>query len=68
MFTIAPIVDFSTTVYFLRVLRRNHIEEELLVAFYSSTIESALTYCIAVWYASFSAADRTALERVVNTA
>uniref|UniRef100_A0A3B5Q3T5 Reverse transcriptase domain-containing protein n=1 Tax=Xiphophorus maculatus TaxID=8083 RepID=A0A3B5Q3T5_XIPMA len=53
---------------FLRVLRRNSIKEKLLVSFYKCSIESILTYCICVWYNSSTAAQRKALQRVVNTA
>ncbi|XP_071353023.1 uncharacterized protein [Trachinotus anak] len=54
--------------HFLRVLRRNNLEERLLVTFYRATIESILAYCITAWYAGCSAADRRALQRVVCTA
>uniref|UniRef100_A0A8C5AV64 Reverse transcriptase domain-containing protein n=1 Tax=Gadus morhua TaxID=8049 RepID=A0A8C5AV64_GADMO len=54
--------------HFLRILRKNHLERKLLVSFYRSTIESVLTYCITAWYAGSSAADRTALQRVIGTA
>ena len=54
--------------HFLRVLRNNQLPQELLVSFYRCSIESVLTYCINVWYWSCTAAERTALQRVVNTA
>lgn len=54
--------------YFLRILRKNNLEEKLLVSFYRCSIESVLAYCITTWYASCSAADRRALQRVINTA
>lgn len=43
-------------------MRRNNLEEKLLVAFYCSTTESILAYsgCLA--------ADREALQRVIKTA
>ena len=50
---------------FLRVLRMNN---KLLVAFYRPTIESTLTYCISIWYAGCSAADKKAPQRVVKSA
>ena len=53
--------------HFLRILRRNHLEENLLVAFYRSTIESVLTYCITAWYAHCFVADRKNLQRVIKT-
>ncbi|KAF7644919.1 hypothetical protein LDENG_00213430 [Lucifuga dentata] len=54
--------------HFLRVLRKNKLDQRLLVTFYRSTIESVITYCISAWYAGSSAADRKALQRVINTA
>ncbi|KAF7650679.1 hypothetical protein LDENG_00122050 [Lucifuga dentata] len=54
--------------HFLRVLRRNDLEERLLVTFFCSTVESVLSYYITVWYASCSEADRKALQRVIKTA
>uniref|UniRef100_A0A3P9MZN2 Reverse transcriptase domain-containing protein n=1 Tax=Poecilia reticulata TaxID=8081 RepID=A0A3P9MZN2_POERE len=54
--------------YFLRVLRKNNIKEKLLVSLYRCSIESILTYCICVWYNNSTAAQRKALQRVVNTA
>ena len=38
------------------------------MSFYRCSIESILTYCINVWFWSCTAAERTALQRVVNTA
>ena len=54
--------------HFLRVLRNNKLPQELLVSFYRCSIESILTYCINVWFGSCTAAEKTALQRVVNTA
>lgn len=34
--------------YFLRLLRKNHLSQKLLVAFYYSSIESVLTYGVGV--------------------
>ncbi|KAF7657317.1 hypothetical protein LDENG_00028710, partial [Lucifuga dentata] len=39
----------------------------LLVSFYHCSIESILTYCISVWFASCTAAERKALQRVITT-
>lgn len=52
---------------FLRVLRKNNLEEKLLVAFYRTIVEGTLAYCISVWYTGCSAADRRALQMVINT-
>jgi len=54
--------------HFLRVLRRNSLEEKLLVSFYRATVESIPAYCITVRYAGCTAADRRALQGVINTA
>ncbi|KAM3847149.1 uncharacterized protein M6D78_004147 isoform 1-T2 [Vipera latastei] len=56
------------SIYFLRVLRKNRVEQRLMTLFYRSTIESVLSYCIVVWYAGLTAADRKVLQRVVSTA
>ena len=54
--------------YFLRVLKKNNLHTKLLLAFYHSSIESVLTYCLGVWYAGSTAKDRKAVQRVINTA
>src|SRR4029434_10159806 len=54
--------------HFLRVLRKNNLECNLMVAFYRTTIESVLTYCISARYSGCTAADKRALQRVINTA
>ncbi|KAK5892697.1 hypothetical protein CesoFtcFv8_013051 [Champsocephalus esox] len=66
--TTAVIKKAQQRLYFLRLLRKNHLNQKLLVTFYRSTVESVLTYCISAWYAGCSAADRKALQRVINTA
>jgi hypothetical protein len=52
----------------LRRLKRPGMGPQILKRFYSCTIESILTGCIAVWYGNWSASDRKALQRVVCTA
>ena len=54
--------------HFLRILRKHHLEEKLLVSFYRCSIESVLAYCISTWHTSCSAADKRALHRIINTA
>ncbi|KAL7882221.1 hypothetical protein AOLI_G00090700 [Acnodon oligacanthus] len=44
--------------YFLRILRKNKLQEKLLVSYYRSTIESVLMYCASTWYSSCSVAER----------
>lgn len=53
--------------YFLRALRKNNILQKLLLSFYHYSIESVLTYCMCVWFASCTAAQRKAFQRVINT-
>ena len=53
--------------YFLRVLRNNFLNQKLLVFFYRCSMESILTYCMCVWFASCTVAERKVLQRVVNT-
>ncbi|KAF7645680.1 hypothetical protein LDENG_00199970, partial [Lucifuga dentata] len=66
--TNAVMAKAQKRLHFLRVLRKNKLDQRLLVTFYRSTIESVITYCISAWYAGSSAADRKALQRVINTA
>lgn len=66
--TTAVVKRAQQRLHFLRVLRRNNLEERLLVTFYRATIESIMAYCVTAWYAGCSAADRRALQRVINTA
>ncbi|KAK0138741.1 hypothetical protein N1851_024706 [Merluccius polli] len=54
--------------FFLRILRKNHLSSNILVNFYRCTIESILTNCITVWYGNCSVSDRKAIQRVVKTA
>lgn len=54
--------------HFQRILKKNNMEEKLLLSFYRCSIESVLTYCISVWFTSCTAGERSALQRVVNTA
>ena len=53
--------------HFLRVLRKNNLECNLMVAFNRTTIESVLTYCISAWHSGCTSADKRALQRVINT-
>jgi hypothetical protein len=49
----------------LRRLKRFGMGPLILKAFYSCTLESILTGCIAVWYGNCLASDRKVLQRVV---
>lgn len=53
---------------FLRVLKSNGLAKELMVSFYRSSVESIITYCIPVWFASCTAKEKRVLQRVINTA
>ena len=66
--TTAIIKKAQLRLYFLRVLRNYHLREELLVTFYRCSVESIITYCICVWFSSCTAAERKALQQVVNSA
>lgn len=66
--TTAAVKKAQQRLHFLRILKQNHLQEKLLLSFYRCSIESVLTYCISVWYASCSAADRRDLQRIINTA
>lgn len=54
--------------YFLRILRKNNIETELLVSFYRCSVESVLSHGISLWFSSWTAAEMKQLQRVINTA
>ncbi len=66
--TSAAVKKAQQRLYFLRTLRKNHLQEQLLVSFYRCAIESVITYCISMWYTSSSAADKKALQWVINSA
>ena len=66
--TSAIIKKAHQRLYFLRVLRKNNLSRELMMSFYRCSIESVLTYCAGVWFRSCTAAERKALQRVVDTA
>ena len=66
--TVALAKKASQRLYFLRVLRKQQVQQRLLVDFYRATIESILTHGISVWFAACTAGDRRALQRVVRTA
>ncbi|KAI4875883.1 hypothetical protein NFI96_009459 [Prochilodus magdalenae] len=54
--------------YFLKRLRKFGMSAQILSNFYRSTIKSALTSSITVWYGNCTAQDRKALQRVIKTA
>ncbi|KAI3375174.1 hypothetical protein L3Q82_021084, partial [Scortum barcoo] len=52
--------------YFLRRLRRAGLGSSVLTSFYRCVVESVLSSCIIVWHGSCSAAEKKALQRVVE--
>lgn len=66
--TTGTIKEAQQRLYFLRLLRKNHLSQKLLVSFYHCSIESVLTYCLCVRYTSCTRAEKKALQRVINTA
>ena len=66
--TAALVKKANQRLYFLRVLRRQQVQQRLLVDFYRATIESILTYGITLWFAACTAGDKLSLQRVVRTA
>ncbi|KAF7650741.1 hypothetical protein LDENG_00121410 [Lucifuga dentata] len=66
--TLAAVKKAQQRMHFLRLLKRNCLNVQLLVTFYRASIESILAYCITVCYAGCTAADKKALQRVINTA
>src|SRR4029434_5360094 len=66
--TSAIVKKAQQRLHFLRVLRKNNLECNLLMAFYRSTIESVLANCISVWYSGCTAADKRAIQRIISTA
>ena len=47
--TTAIVKKAQQRLHFLRILRKNNLQQNLMVTFYRSTIESVLAYCISVW-------------------
>ena len=54
--------------FFLMILRKNQLTQKFLESFYHCSIESILTYCICVWFASCTAVERKVLQKVVTKA
>lgn len=65
---LSPRKKAQQRLYFLRLLRSQQLSERLLVAFYRSSIESILSYCICVWFKSCTVAEKRALQRVIKRA
>ena len=54
--------------YHLRQLRKFRLPRDLLVTFYTATIQTILCSSITVWFGSATKLDRLRLQRVVRTA
>src|SRR4029434_507697 len=54
--------------YFLRLLRKYNLPQELLIMFYTAVIESVLCTSITVWFGSATKQDRNRLQRTARSA
>jgi len=54
--------------YFLRLLRKHGLPQELLLQLYAAVIEFVLCPSITVWFGAATKKDRTRLQRTVRTA
>ncbi|XP_059810120.1 uncharacterized protein LOC132383230 isoform X1 [Hypanus sabinus] len=59
---------WDSRMYFLRLLRKYGLPQELLLQFYTAVIESVLCTSITVWFGAATKQDRTRLQRTVRTA
>ena len=60
--TSATVKKAQKRMHFLGILKRNRLNVQPPLAFRRSATESILVYCITVWYAVRSAADKKALQ------
>ena len=54
--------------YFLRQLKKFNLPQELLIQFYTATVQSVLCTPIIVWFGSATKQDRNRLKRTIRTA
>ena len=54
--------------YFVRKLRKCHVDKSIMSMFYKSVVESALTFCMLCWYGGISHQARKKVERIVTSA
>uniref|UniRef100_A0A1A8E6L0 Alkylated DNA repair protein AlkB homologue 8 N-terminal domain-containing protein n=1 Tax=Nothobranchius kadleci TaxID=1051664 RepID=A0A1A8E6L0_NOTKA len=66
--TTALVKKAQQRLHFLRVLKWNRLQTNLLVPFYRAVIESVMTYAIPVWYAGCTVADKNRYQRVIRAA
>ncbi len=60
--------EVTSTLFFLKWLRKFGMSPSILRSFYHCTVESILTGCITAWFGNSTAGNREALQRVVRTA
>merc|ERR1711893_209277 len=54
--------------YYLRKLKTFHLDNEILSLFYSSIIQSAITYNTVCWWSCLSVGNKIKLERIRRSA
>ncbi|XP_061610528.1 opsin-5 isoform X3 [Phyllopteryx taeniolatus] len=55
-------------IYFMRLLRKHGLPQELLRQFYTAVIESVLCSSITVWFGAATKKDKLRLQRTIKTA
>ena len=50
----------------MRRLRKYNVDKSLMVPFYRSFVESALTFCFIAWYGSLSLINKNRLHKIIN--
>lgn len=66
--TTALVKKAQERMYFLRLSKKNHLCEKMLVSFNRCSIDSILTYCVCAWFGNCTVAYRKALHCVTSTA
>ena len=54
--------------YFLRQLKKFHLQMTMMVHLYTAIIKSILTFSITNWYAATTVTDRSGPQRIIRTA
>ena len=52
--------------HFMRRLRKYNVDKSVMVLFYRSFVESALTFCFIAWYGSLSLVNKNRLHKIIN--
>lgn len=66
--TKAVVKKTQQCLHFLRVLRKNKINQKLMITFYRFSVEIILTYCTSLWFSHCTEVDRKNLQGLVKTA